>query len=89
MIAIMCDINQQTYVPGAYTACTACTACTASLYLLVYKRKHPQTLGCISAYIRKIIPIIFLTTCATCFSPFFFIYCHLASLFVLLQYTTV
>ena len=63
MIAIMHDINEQTYVPGA---------CIASLYLLVYKRKHPQTLGCVSAYVRKKFSIIFLTTCATCFSPFFF-----------------
>ena len=87
----MHDINEQTYVPGACTACTACaawTACPDSPYLLVYKRKHPQTLGCISAFVMKIISIIFLTTCATHFSPFFFID-HPALLFVLLQYTTV
>ena len=49
-----------------------CTACIASLYLLVYKRKHPQTLGCISAYIRKIISIIFSYNMCHIFLTFLF-----------------
>ena len=49
----MHDINEQTYIPGT------CSSLPDSLYLLFYKRKHPQTLGCVSDYIRKIISIIF------------------------------
>ena len=71
----MHDINEQTYIPGTCTACTVCTAHPESLYFLVYKRRHPQPLGCISAYVRKIISIIFLPTCTTHFSPFFSPFC--------------
>ena len=44
MIIIMSDINKQTYIPGIWVA---------SPCLLFYKRKHPKTLGYVSAYVRQ------------------------------------
>ena len=69
MIIIMGDINKQTYIPGAWAA---------SLCLLFYKRKHPKTLGYVSAYVRQI-SVIFLQHAPhiphLCFC-FFFIFLH-------------
>ena len=89
----MHDINKQTYIPGA------CTSHPDSPYLLVYKRKHPQTLGCIFDYVRKIISIIFSSNMHHTFLTFpfptlyFFLSPSLISLscfalFILLQHTT-
>ena len=85
----MHDINEQTYVPGT------CTSLPDSLYLLIYKRKHPQTLGCISDYVRKIISIIFSSNMHHMFLTFPFTTLYFsyhyppASPFILLQHITV
>ena len=83
MITITYDINEQTCIPGT------CTACIASLYLLVYRRKHPQTLGYVSVYVRKKFQSFFSQHMPHISHLSFCVYPHPFSLFILLQYTTV